>query len=189
VTEFRPNYVLKILNLYIYIWLIIIKWPSLLCFLPCFHALSQVSIANLGSGRPCLCILGTKFDMHGTELEKAGFLAPVKSPLSRSNGAQYVTPDSKIYCETVKMCRFSSGNWFFCLNSCSLPWLVKGATQLCISNKECNKLDLTAAQYFWLVDHNDWSRLFTLSSPHIHAVAGTVLLVGLPKTKQLNLHI
>ncbi len=28
--------------------------------------------------------------------------------------AKYVTPDSKIYC---KMCRFSSGNWFFC----SLP--------------------------------------------------------------------
>jgi hypothetical protein len=33
-------------------------------------------------------------------------------------------------------------------NSCSLPWLVKGATQLCTSKKECNKLDLTAAQYF-----------------------------------------
>jgi hypothetical protein len=29
-------------------------------------------------------------------------------------GAQYVTLDSKIYCEKVKMCRFSSGNWFFC---------------------------------------------------------------------------
>jgi hypothetical protein len=28
--------------------------------------------------------------------------------------AQYVTPDSKIYCEKVKMCRFSSGHWFFC---------------------------------------------------------------------------
>ncbi len=33
-------------------------------------------------------------------------------------------------------------------NSCSLPWLVEGATQLCTSKKECNKLDLTAAQYF-----------------------------------------
>ncbi len=34
-------------------------------------------------------------------------------------------------------------------NSCSLPWLVKGATQLCTSKKkECNKLDLTAAQNF-----------------------------------------
>jgi hypothetical protein len=32
-------------------------------------------------------------------------------------------------------------------NSCSLPWLVKGATQ-CTSKKKCNKLDLTAAQYF-----------------------------------------
>jgi len=40
-------------------------------------------------------------------------------------------------------------------NICSLPWLVKGGTQLCTSHKECNKLDLTAAQYFWLVDYND----------------------------------
>jgi hypothetical protein len=34
-------------------------------------------------------------------------------------------------------------------NSSSLPWLlVKVATQLCASKKECNKLDLTVAQYF-----------------------------------------
>ncbi len=33
---------------------------------------------------------------------------------SISTGAQYLTPKSKIYCEKVKMCRFSSGNWFFC---------------------------------------------------------------------------
>jgi hypothetical protein len=33
-------------------------------------------------------------------------------------------------------------------NSWSLPWLVKGPTQLCTSKKECTKLDLTAAQYF-----------------------------------------
>jgi len=33
-------------------------------------------------------------------------------------------------------------------NLCSLPWLVKGTTQLCTSKKKCNKLDLTAAQYF-----------------------------------------
>jgi hypothetical protein len=33
---------------------------------------------------------------------------------SISNGAQYGTPDSKIYCEKVKMCWFSSGNWLFC---------------------------------------------------------------------------
>jgi hypothetical protein len=36
---------------------------------------------------------------------------------------------------------------------CILRWLVMGATQLCTSRKECNKLDLTAAQYFWLVDY------------------------------------
>jgi hypothetical protein len=32
-------------------------------------------------------------------------------------------------------------------NLCSLPWLVKGATQLWTSKNECNKLDLNAAQY------------------------------------------
>jgi hypothetical protein len=35
-------------------------------------------------------------------------------PKSISTGAQYVSPDSKIYCEKVKMSQFSSGNWFFC---------------------------------------------------------------------------
>jgi len=37
---------------------------------------------------------------------------------------------------------------FFAPNSGRLPWLVKGATQLCTSKKECNELDLTADQYF-----------------------------------------
>jgi len=37
---------------------------------------------------------------------------------------------------------------FFAPNSCTLPWLVKGTTQFCTSKEECNKLDLTAAQYF-----------------------------------------
>jgi hypothetical protein len=32
---------------------------------------------------------------------------------SISTGAQYVTPDSKIYCEKVEMWRFRLGNWFF----------------------------------------------------------------------------
>jgi hypothetical protein len=50
-------------------------------------------------------------------------------------------------------------------NLWNLLRLVKGATQLCTSKKECNKLDLTAAQYFWLVDHHDWSRWFVISGP------------------------
>jgi hypothetical protein len=33
-------------------------------------------------------------------------------------------------------------------NSCCLPWLVKGGTHFCTSKDECNKLDLTEAQYF-----------------------------------------
>jgi hypothetical protein len=31
-----------------------------------------------------------------------------------STGAQYVAPDSNIYCEKVKMSRFGTGSWFFC---------------------------------------------------------------------------
>jgi hypothetical protein len=74
-------------------------------------------------------------------------------------------------------------------NLCSLASLVKGATQLCTSKKECNKLDLTAAQYFWLVDRNDWSRWLAISSSHVYAVPVTVLLVGLQKTKAKLRHL
>jgi hypothetical protein len=48
-------------------------------------------------------------------------------------------------------------------------------------------LDLTAAQYFWLVHHNDWCRWFAVSSSHVYAVLVTVLLVGLPKKKTAKL--
>jgi hypothetical protein len=68
---------------------------------------------------------------------------------------------------------------------------VKGATRLCASKKECNKLDLIVAQYFGLVDHNDWSRWFAINSCHVDVVPITVLLMGLPqkKKKKLNLDI
>jgi hypothetical protein len=51
--------------------------------------------------------------------------------------------------------------------------------------KECNILDLTAGQYLWLVDHNDWSRWFAISTPQVSAIPVPVLLVGFPK-KKLN---
>ncbi len=74
-------------------------------------------------------------------------------------------------------------------HSRTLVSVVNGATQLCTSKKECNELDLTAAEYFWLVDHNDWSRWFAISSSHIYAVLCTVLLVGLPKEKAKLRHL
>jgi hypothetical protein len=76
---------------------------------------------------------------------------------------------------------------FSAQNSCSLPSLVKGTTPLCTSKKECSKLDLTSAHYFLLVDHNDWSSWFAISSSHVYAVK--VLLVGLPKKKTAKLLI
>jgi len=53
-------------------------------------------------------------------------------------------------------------------NSWSLRCLVKGATQLCNFKKECNKLDLTAAQYFWFVQ---W---FAIGSPRSFSFIGGV---------------
>jgi hypothetical protein len=74
-------------------------------------------------------------------------------------------------------------------NSCRLPWLVKGTIQLCTSKKECNKLDLIATQYFSLVNHNNWSRWFAISSPRIYGVLVIVLLVGLPKKEAELRHL
>jgi hypothetical protein len=51
-----------------------------------------------------------------------------------------VTPDSKIDLEEVKMCQFSSGNWFFSTKFTQLA--EKCATQLCTSKKECNTVFL-----------------------------------------------
>jgi hypothetical protein len=59
-----------------------------------------------------------------------------------------MTPDSKIYCEKVKCAGLAQEIGFYAPNLWSLPRLVKGATHLCTSKTECNKLDLTAAQYF-----------------------------------------
>jgi hypothetical protein len=67
---------------------------------------------------------------------------------SISTGAQYVTPDSKFIAKMSKCASLAQENDFSAPNSSSLPLLVKGATELCTSKKECNKFGLTAAQYF-----------------------------------------
>jgi hypothetical protein len=35
---------------------------------------------------------------------------------------------------------------------------------LTATREECNKYDVTAAPYYWLANHNDWSRWFAISS-------------------------
>jgi hypothetical protein len=84
---------------------------------------------------------------------------------SISTRARYVTPDSKIYCEKVRLFQFSSGNWFFSApDSCTLPRQVNGATQLCTSKKK-SVINWTwlRLSIFSLVDHSDWSRWFVTS--------------------------
>jgi hypothetical protein len=57
-------------------------------------------------------------------------LVESQQPKSISTGAQYVTPDSKIHCEKVIMCRLSSGNWFLCTKF----------VQLAVAGKRRNKV-------------------------------------------------
>ncbi len=52
---------------------------------------------------------------------------------------------------------------------------------ICTCRKECNKYDLTAAQYFWLVDHNDWSMWFVAissPSPHLFCLSQFQFFIG-----------
>jgi hypothetical protein len=71
---------------------------------------------------------------------------------SISNGAQNVTLDSKIYCKKVKMCWFTSGNWFSCTKIVQLLVAGKrGNTFLCAFTKEC-------INWTWLqLSISDWS--------------------------------
>jgi hypothetical protein len=54
-----------------------------------------------------------------------------------------------MYCEKIKMCWFSPGNWFFCTKHMQLAVAGKWRNAVVhLQKKECNKLDLTVAQYF-----------------------------------------
>ncbi len=77
------------------------------------------------------------------------------------------------------MFRFISGNWFLCAKFVQLAIGGKRYNTVSTSKKECNKLDLTVAQYFWLVDHNDWSSWF--------AILVTLLFLGLLKKEPAKL--
>ncbi len=68
-------------------------------------------------------------------------------------------------------------------NSSTLPWLVQRAIELCNSKNECNRLDLTEAQYFSLVDIMIGQGGLLLVVPHVHGVPVSVLLVGLLENK------
>jgi hypothetical protein len=153
-------------------WSIALLDPSLACeFSISFYTMFNANSLNLCTRRL-------------TRMKKS--VAMLMRCKSISTGAEYLTPDSKIYCEKVKICRFSSGNWFFCTKIVEVTMARKRHNTVVHLQKKCTTLDLTAAQYFWLLDHNDWSRWFALSGSHVYAVPLTV--VGFPK-KKLNLDI
>jgi hypothetical protein len=79
---------------------------------------------------------------------------------------------------------------FFCTNFVHLSLGGKSRNTIVhLQKNEGNKSDLTAAQYFWLVDHNDWARWFAISSSCVYAIPVTVLIGGVAKKTQLYLDI
>jgi hypothetical protein len=85
---------------------------------------------------------------------------------SISSGAQYVNLHTTIGRPKVKNMAVWPMKMVLAQHNCiacSGWWKVKEAT-LCTCRKECKKCDLTAAQYFWLAHHNDWSTWFAISS-------------------------
>jgi hypothetical protein len=81
----------------------------------------------------------------------------------------------------VKICRFGSAKWFFCIKIVQLGMAGKRRNTMVHLQKRCNIWDLIAAQYFLLIDHNDWFRWFAISSPRVSAIPVTVLLEGLQR--------
>jgi hypothetical protein len=110
-----------------------------------------------------------------------------KSCKSISKSAQYVTPDSKIYLEQVKMCRLSTGNWFFNTK----------VAQLAVSGKMLNAVNSCAPpkksviNWTWLrFSISDWSRWFAINSPLCIYCSSFSFIGGVYQNKkQLNLDI
>ncbi len=79
-----------------------------------------------------------------------------------------LTLHNKVQWRKVKPCRFSSAKLFCPCMFAHLLRLGKGTAKLCTccapAGEECNKYDLIAAPCFWLVNHNDSSRWFAVSS-------------------------
>jgi len=162
---------LLIINLYKYTWQ---NWLS--CKVTKCHSRWMLMELPLNfESNCCLFLLH-----HVWYWNKGAFTLGVRaSPLVHSLWLRTV----KFIAKKSKCAGLAQEIGFSASNSCSLPRLVKVTTQLCTSKKECNKLNLTAAQYFWLVDYNDWSRWFAISSPHVYAVPVTIIWVGLQKKK------
>jgi len=101
---------------------------------------------------------------------------------SISNADQYVTPDNRFIAKKSKCAYLAHEIGSSAPNSCSLPRLVKGATQLCTSQKE-SVINCTCLR----LGISDWSITMIggggllLVVPHVHGVPVSVLLVGLPK--------
>jgi hypothetical protein len=65
-------------------------------------------------------------------------------------------------------------------------WAGNKAQQKCApATEECNRYDLTTTDpCFGLANHNDWSRWFAISSPHLYAVPVSVFWIKIKSKKK-----
>jgi len=80
-------------------------------------------------------------------------------------GCSYVILHSKIGWKKVKICWFGWRKWFSLSIRAEFAMACKWHRMISTCKKECNKFDLTFVQCLWLVNHNNLSRWFAISSP------------------------
>ncbi len=112
-------------------------------------------------------LLGDCWSLSSTKVSFSITPGPVPvsvytQPFFRASPAvlNILIPQRKIGWRKEKTFPFGSGKWSWL--SIIEHFAVVGER---FSWRECNKYDLTAAQYFWLANHNDWSRWFAISTP------------------------
>jgi hypothetical protein len=83
--------------------------------------------------------------------------------------------------KNVKTCWFGSAKWFW---PGSFAEVAKEALQsLTFVKEECNKYDLIDTPCFLLINHNDWSKWFAISSLPPICSPILILWLGLRKNK------
>jgi len=93
-------------------------------------------------------------------------------------GVTNMTPDSKIYCEKVKMCRFSSARFFY-TKIVQLAVAGERRSNIVVHlQRRVYEIGPDCDSVFSLVDHDDCSRWFAINSPYVYKCSSGYSFIG-----------
>ncbi len=84
-----------------------------------------------------------------------------------SNGAQYLILNNKIYCEKIKLCWFSSRNWFFCTKFIQ-PAKVGKRHNIVVYLPKRAKVDQQPLMHQLVILSTRWATFFHSTSDGVH---------------------